>query len=111
VIIYGAMETEPKRVEMEGAVSIQGRIAIDTSDEMRSRIGEALRSKPESLMVDLSDVTYMDTSGLATLIEALRIARQQSTQIVLQGIQEQPRYLLTVTNLDRVFTFAEDTKS
>ena len=105
------METEPKRVEMERAVSIQGRITIDTSDEMRSRIGEALRTKPKSLTVDLSDVTYMDTSGLATLIEALRIARQQSTEIVLQCIQEQPRYLLTVTNLDRVFTFAEDRKS
>lgn len=42
---------------MEEAVSIQRRIAIDTSDETQSRISESFRSKPESLTVDLSDVT------------------------------------------------------
>jgi len=42
---------------MEEAFSIQRRIAIDTSDETQSRIGEAFRSKRESLTVDLSDVT------------------------------------------------------
>jgi hypothetical protein len=51
------METAPKRGAMEEAFSIQRRIAIDTSDETQSRIGEAFRSKRESLTVDLSDVT------------------------------------------------------
>ena len=42
---------------MEEAFSIQRRIAIDTSDETQSRIGEAFHSKRESLTVDLSEVT------------------------------------------------------
>jgi anti-sigma B factor antagonist len=53
--------------------------------------------------VDLTGVTYMDSSGLATLIETMRTGRRQGTRLVLSGIQEQPRYLLRVTDLDHVF--------
>jgi anti-anti-sigma factor len=52
----------------------------------------------------------MDTSGLATLLEAMRTAHQQGTQLVLCGIQQQPGYLLKVTELDHVFEIDEDPK-
>jgi len=77
---------------MGAVVSISGRITTDTSDRMRSSLADTLRSKPDTLTVDLSQVDHMDTSGLATLIEAMRIARKQDTQLVLRGVQEQPRY-------------------
>jgi anti-sigma B factor antagonist len=91
-------------------VSISGRVAIDTSSRMRGRLADALRSKPDAITIDLSQVDYMDTSGLATLIEAMRLARQQNTQLLLRGVQEQPRYLLKVSDLDRVFPIEEDAK-
>ena len=59
------------------------------------------------MTVDLSDVPYMDTSGLATLMEAMQIARQQGTRLILRGIQEQPHSLLKVTDLDQVFEMEE----
>lgn len=86
-----------------GIVSLQGRITINNANEMRRTLAGALRPQPAKLTVDLSGVTYMDTSGLATLMEAMRNARQQGTQLVLSGIQNQPCYLLEVTDLDRVF--------
>ncbi|QNI30450.1 STAS domain-containing protein [Alloacidobacterium dinghuense] len=91
-------------------VSISGRVAIDTSSRMRDRLADALRSKPDALTIDLTQVDYMDTSGLATLIEAMRLARQQNTELLLRGVQEQPRYLLRVSDLDRVFPIEEDAK-
>ena len=91
-------------------VSISGRVAIDTSGRMRDRLADALRSKPDAITIDLSHVDYMDTSGLATLIEAMRLARQQNTELLLRGVQEQPRYLLKVSDLDRVFPIEEDAK-
>lgn len=84
-----------------------GRITIDNADQMRRRLGSALRPHPALVVADLSDVDYMDTSGLATLMEAMRTARQQGTRLVLCGIQEQPRYLLKVTDLDHVFEIEE----
>jgi anti-sigma B factor antagonist len=90
-----------------GSVSLQGRITINNADEMRRTLSGALRPQLSKLTVDLSGVTYMDTSGLATLMETMRIARQQGTRLVLSGIQNQPRYLLEVTDLDHVFEIEE----
>jgi anti-sigma B factor antagonist len=88
-------------------VSLQGRITIGNANVMRSTLADALRPRPSQLTVDLSGVTYMDTSGLATLMEAKRIALQQSTRLVLSSLQEQPRYLFRVTDLDHVFEIEE----
>jgi len=95
---------------MGEVVSISGRITTETSSQMRSSLADALRSMPATVTIDLSQVDYMDTSGLATLIEAMRIARKQHTELVLRGIQEQPRYLLKVTDLDRLVPIEEEAK-
>jgi anti-sigma B factor antagonist len=89
------------------SVSLQGRITINNANEMRRTLSGALRPQRPKLTVDLSGVTYMDLSGLATLMETMRIARQQGTRLVLSGIQNQPRYLLQVTDLDHVFEIEE----
>jgi anti-sigma B factor antagonist len=86
---------------------MQGRITIDSAHQMRRRLANALRAHRALVAVDLSDVPYMDTAGLATLIEAMRTARQQGTRLVLSGIQQQPGYLLKVTDLDHVFEIDE----
>jgi anti-sigma B factor antagonist len=95
---------------MKETVSMQGRITIDSADQMRRRLASALRTHPTLVAVDLSDVSYMDTAGLATLIEAMRTARQQGTRLVLSGIQQQPGYLLKVTELDHLFEIDEGPK-
>lgn len=95
---------------MTEIVSMEGRITIDNSDQLRRRLANALRANPAQVTVELSGVTYMDTSGLATLMEATRTARQQSTRLVLSGIQQQPHYLLTVTDLDHVLSIEEGAK-
>jgi anti-sigma B factor antagonist len=90
-----------------GSVALQGRITINNANEMRRTLTEALTPQLQTLTVDLTGVIYMDTSGLATLMETMRIGRQQGTRLVLKGIQNQPRYLLQVTDLDHVFEIEE----
>ena len=89
-------------------VSFHGRITVENSSEMRGALATALRNKPASLSVDLSGVSYIDTSGLATLVEADRIAHKQGTRLILilHGLQDQPRYLFDITHLDRLFEVA-----
>ncbi len=83
--------------------TVEGRVTVDNSPEMRNRLAAALKPKPAELTVDLSRVTYIDISGLATLVEASRIAHQQGTRLVLTGIQGQIRYLFEVSHLDQLF--------
>ena len=80
---------------------MHGRITVENSGEMRRALRDALRAKPAKVSVDLSDVSYIDTSGLATLVEAVRIARKQGMRLILGGMKDQPRYLFEITHLDR----------
>lgn len=84
-------------------IAFQGRITIETSGEMRKRLLNALRAKPANLSVDLSGVSYIDSSALATLVEAFRIARKQGTKLTLAGLHDQPQYFVQVTHMDQLF--------
>jgi len=87
-------------------VAFHGRITVENSGEMRAALTEALRGKPQALHVNLSDVSYIDTSGVATLVEAARTARKQGNRMILDGLHDQPRYLLEITHLDHLFDIA-----
>jgi anti-sigma B factor antagonist len=50
----------------------------------------------------------MDSSGVATLVEAMQIARKQSTRLVLCGMQSKVRSIFEIARLDRVFTIVDD---
>jgi anti-sigma B factor antagonist len=93
-------------LEKQQIVSFDGRITVDNSNEMRERLGAALKLKPRELMVDLSQVTSIDKSGVATLVEATGRARRQDTRLMITGLQGQPAYLLKVTQMDQLFDIA-----
>jgi anti-anti-sigma factor len=87
-------------------VSIEGRITINNSDEMRRKLRLLLRTKSAQITVDFSRATYMDISAVATLVEAVRIARRQGTRLVLTGLEGQPRRLLEIIQFERLFEVA-----
>jgi anti-anti-sigma factor len=92
------------RIEGGALVSLGGRLTIDSSPELRNQLlavlyGETLKS----LVIDLSDVPYVDLSGVATLLETLRIARSRKTGLQLRGLHDRPSYLLEVTGLLSLF--------
>jgi len=85
-------------------VSLDGRLTIDSSPLLRDRLLALLHGETlEKLTLDLSDVPYMDVSGVATLLEALKIARARKTRLELTGLHDRPRYLLEVTGLLSLF--------
>jgi anti-sigma B factor antagonist len=88
-------------------VPIHGSVNVDTSSTMRRLISAALRAVPSVVTIDFSSVPYIDTSGLATLLEASRIARLQGTRLVVEGLRAQPRELLHFSQIDRLLEIAE----
>jgi anti-sigma B factor antagonist len=68
-------------------VYLQGRIDIDFSPVLRNRLLVLLQApRPKTVCIDLSAVTHIDSSGIATLIEVLTIARGHHTEVRLQGL-------------------------
>jgi len=88
---------------MKERISMQSRVTVDNAVDMRLLLAEAIRSQGAQVIVDISMIAYMDTAGLATLLEALRVAHKQGKRLVLEGIQDQPLRLFEATELDHVF--------
>lgn len=73
---------------------------------MRRALLDALRDKIP-LIVDLSQVTYIDSSGIASLVEAYQIARKQDTALVLAAVSPAALRVMQLARLDRVFTIRD----
>jgi anti-anti-sigma factor len=68
-------------------VRLNGRVDVDSSPDVRDRLRAILSSDPlpHAVTMDLSDVTSIEASGIATLIEALKVARHREIRFHLQG--------------------------
>ena len=85
-------------------VRLHGRLSIDSSPRLRDQLlGMLRRPSPEGVIVDLTEISYMDASGIATLLEGLKIARNRQTTLCLQGLQGRLRHLFEVTGVLALF--------
>ena len=68
-------------------VRLKGRVDVDSSPDVRDVLQAILSSDPvpHAVTVDLSGVTSIEASGIATLIEALKVARDHKVRFHLQG--------------------------
>jgi anti-sigma B factor antagonist len=101
-------EADLEIIEDEGEegtlVRLRGRLSIDSSPAFRDRLLALLRRQsPAGVIVDLTEVTYMDASGVATLVEGLKTARNRQVTLWLQGLQGRVRHLFEVTGLLTLF--------
>ena len=99
-----AMTIEVQKVDDDAVIKLSGRLDINTSPDLRD-VALRLYNKNESktITIDLADVSYLDTAGLATLLEILVTARQQCVQLTLRGLNEKARYLIDVNGLTSFF--------
>ena len=89
----------------EGAiVRLNGRLNIESSPLLRDRLLCLLRDlSVKTVIVDLMKVSYIDSSGIATLIEALKFARHRRVALRLNGLEGRLLHLFEVTGVLSLF--------
>lgn len=93
----------------DGALmKLRGEIDLSQSPEVRVGLLQLAKAKPARLVVDLTDVGYMDSSGVATLVEALQHQRKHHGQVILCGLQPKVRSIFEIARLNLVFTIVDD---
>ncbi len=107
--LRGRSGAEPLQVRSEtkdGAVIVRpsGDIDMSGSPTLRMELRKLQVSKPMRLVIDLAGVPYMDSSGVATLVEAMQIARKNNTKLILCALQDKVRSIFEIARLDTVFT-------
>jgi anti-sigma B factor antagonist len=93
------------RSGMEVIIRLNGRIDVDSSPDIRDSLLDILSSKQSvhAVTVDLSDVNHIEASGIATLVEALKIAKPRQIRLHLRGLHGSVLRLLDVTGLLPLF--------
>ena len=77
---------------------------MNTSPDLRkTALALYAKGKCKNLTIDFANVSYSDTSGLATLVEILLTAKEQCAQLTLSGLNEKVRYLLDVNGVTQFF--------
>jgi len=84
---------------------VRGRIDINSSPDLRDQLLALLKRQPPpiTIAIDLAAVAYMDTSGIATLVEALKFARMSNVRMRLRGLQGRLLHLLESTGIGSLF--------
>jgi anti-sigma B factor antagonist len=99
------LEIAIDQVGKDTVVRLSGRIDVDSSPDLRDRLRALLSEEglPLTIIVDLAEVSYIETSGIATLIEALRIARHHKASFQLRGLSGAVLRLFEVTGVLALF--------
>jgi anti-sigma B factor antagonist len=89
--------------DASNVLPLEGEIDLHVSPRVSASLGAMIEEKPERLVVDLSAVTYIDSSGLAVLIEGMQNVEAYGGKFILAGIQDNVRPIFEIARLDQVF--------
>ena len=98
-----ALTIEESKSGEETVVVVQGEVDLYTSPQLRTAILKAVPAATRGVAVDLSGVGYLDSSGVATLVEGLRSARKHGKTFILVAPSRAVLQVLELTRLDQVF--------
>ncbi len=98
--------------EVQGrlVVDLAGEIDLDRAPEVRRLLLDSV-GRGRDLLVDLSRVSYIDSSGIASLVEALQTASQIGTGFGLVAVNPAALRVFELARLDKVFVIYPDLDS
>ena len=97
------MAFEVREVDGVSVVALEGDIDLQSSPAVRQQL-LACFEKNARVVVDLSGVTYIDSSGVASLVEAFQLARKKNGTFSLVSVSSAVMRVLSLARLDKVFS-------
>ncbi len=83
-------------------VSLGGEVDMHSSPRVRQQLLASLEKK-QPVLVELAAVTYMDSSGVASLVEGFQMAKKQGSEFALAAVAQPVLNVLKLARLDKVF--------
>lgn len=105
-----SIEVKTQTLDQATVLSPQGEIDLSRATSFRQQCMAALTSKPKFLLMDLGGVPYMDSSGVAILLEVLNATKRGGGKLVLCSIQPKVRSIFEIARLETVFTIVATTE-
>ena len=93
-------------IEREGraiVLELGGEIDMKCSAKVKNKFKEIYQDKPPLLVVDMTEVKFMDSSGLATLVGVLKWCRLNGCELRLAGLSKAVRNIFDICRLESIF--------
>jgi anti-sigma B factor antagonist len=97
-------------IRKSAIVDVAGEIDLGSSPAFQQALLKLLDDKPKRVIVNLSEVSYMDSSGVASLVRLLSKARKQNAEVSLVGMSSRVRTVFEITRLDGIFKIFQTEK-
>ena len=97
--VIRAVKHEGRAIVME----LGGEIDMKCSARVKNKFKEIYRDKPPVLVVDMTEVKFMDSSGLATLVGVLKWCRINGSELRLAGLTKAVRNIFDICRLESIF--------
>ena len=88
-------------------VDLTGEVDLYNSPSLRAKFGSLLKKKEKAILINLKQVSYIDSSGLATFVELLQKMSAYKGKLKLSGLGRSIRNVFEVSRLDGVFSISE----
>ncbi|HET8674620.1 MAG TPA: STAS domain-containing protein [Blastocatellia bacterium] len=103
------MDIKERVVEGVSVLDISGKIVLGEGDiQVKDRIKDLLADGQRSILLNLGDVSYMDSAGLGALISAYTTVKREGGQLKLVNLTKRIKDLLAITKLITVFDTYEN---
>jgi len=96
-----------KEKENIGVIVVNGEVDMFTSPNLRDKLVPFFEKGVKGIIVDLTGVSFMDSSGIATLVEGLQWSKKDDKAFILAGLGTNVMNALSLTKLDDVFTIKD----
>ncbi|MGD1157053.1 MAG: STAS domain-containing protein [Terriglobia bacterium] len=102
------MKVQVRNLDKVSILDCSGDVDLYSSPRLREALLAEIRPGGPSVLVNMSGVAYIDSSGIATLVEGLQLSRQTQTRFGLFGLRPNARSVLELARLHKVFAIFEN---
>jgi anti-sigma B factor antagonist len=89
-------------------IDCSGEVDLYSSTQLREALVKELNSEVASVLINMTSISYVDSSGIATLLEGLQLSKKTQKRFGLYGLQKNARSVLRLARLDTIFTIWEN---
>jgi len=89
-------------------IECSGEVDLYSSTQLREALVKELNGAASSVLINMTGISYIDSSGIATLLEGLQLSKKTQKRFGLYGLQKNARSVLRLARLDTVFIIWEN---
>jgi anti-sigma B factor antagonist len=102
--VANQLSVETRQAGARTTVVVIGRVTVDSSPHLRSVLHDAIGAPGASgIVIDFTGTSYLDTSAIATLLEAATLALAHAVALRVTGLQGHARFVAEAAELDHIF--------